>query len=68
MTTPRSPLTHSNSAGLDYASVGPSTRWLRELGRAEYISCSDRQALDAASYLSRAEGLIPALESAHAGR
>ena len=59
-------LTHSISAGLDYASVGPEHALLRELGRAEYVSASDQQALDAASRLSRTEGLIPALESAHA--
>ncbi len=59
-------LTHSISAGLDYASVGPEHALLRELGRAEYVSVSDKQALEAASRLSRAEGLIPALESAHA--
>jgi tryptophan synthase beta chain len=58
--------THSVSAGLDYASVGPEHALLRELGRAEYVSATDKQALDAASRLSRAEGLIPALESAHA--
>jgi tryptophan synthase beta chain len=59
-------LTHSISAGLDYASVGPEHALLRELGRAEYVSVTDKQALEAASRLSRAEGLIPALESAHA--
>jgi tryptophan synthase beta chain len=59
-------LTHSISAGLDYASVGPEHALLRELGRAEYVSVTDQQALEAASRLSRAEGLIPALESAHA--
>jgi tryptophan synthase beta chain len=59
-------LTHSISAGLDYASVGPEHALLRELGRAEYVSVSDKQALEAASRLSRQEGLIPALESAHA--
>ncbi len=59
-------LTHSISAGLDYASVGPEHALLRELGRAEYVSVTDKQALEAASLLSRAEGLIPALESAHA--
>ena len=59
-------LTHSISAGLDYASVGPEHALLRELGRAEYVSINDTQALEAASRLSRAEGLIPALESAHA--
>jgi len=59
-------LTHSISAGLDYASVGPEHALLRDLGRAQYCSVADKQALDAASRLSRAEGLIPALESAHA--
>jgi tryptophan synthase beta chain len=59
-------LTHSISAGLDYASVGPEHALLRELGRAEYVSASDQQALEAASRVSRTEGLIPALESAHA--
>jgi len=59
-------LTHSISAGLDYASVGPEHALLRELGRAEYVSVTDKQALEAASRISRAEGLIPALESAHA--
>ena len=59
-------LTHSISAGLDYASVGPEHALLRELGRAEYVSVTDKQALEAAGRLSRAEGLIPALESAHA--
>ncbi len=59
-------LTHSVSAGLDYASVGPEHALLRELGRAEYTPITDAQALEAASLLSRNEGLIPALESAHA--
>ena len=59
-------LTHSISAGLDYASVGPEHALLREMGRAQYVSVGDKQALEAASRLSRAEGLIPALESAHA--
>lgn len=58
-------LTHSVSAGLDYASVGPEHAWLHDRGRAEYFSCSDREALDAAVTLSRTEGIIPALESAH---
>src|SRR6266478_6791792 len=53
-------LTHSISAGLDYASVGPEHALLRELGRAEYVSINDSQALEAASRLSRDEGLIPA--------
>ena len=59
-------LTHSVSAGLDYALVGPEHAWLHDNGRAEYVSASDAEALDAARRLSRVEGLIPALESAHA--
>jgi tryptophan synthase beta chain len=59
-------LTHSVSAGLDYALVGPEHAWLHDQGRAEYVNVSDRQALEAARSLSRTEGLIPALESAHA--
>ena len=58
--------THSVSAGLDYASVGPEHAWLHDRGRAEYTSCNDAQALEAASLLSRTEGIIPALETAHA--
>jgi tryptophan synthase beta chain len=58
-------LTHSVSAGLDYASVGPEHAWLHDLHRAEYVSASDAQALEAALQLSRTEGIIPALESAH---
>jgi tryptophan synthase beta chain len=58
--------THSVSAGLDYALVGPEHAWLRDQGRAEYVAVSDREALDAARLLARTEGLIPALESAHA--
>jgi tryptophan synthase beta chain len=59
-------LTHSISAGLDYASVGPEHAWLRDRRRAEYTSASDAEALAAAVTLARTEGLIPALESAHA--
>jgi tryptophan synthase beta chain len=59
-------LTHSVSAGLDYASVGPEHAWLRDTGRAEYVSCSDEAAIEAVRLLSRMEGIIPALESAHA--
>ena len=59
-------LTHSVSAGLDYALVGPEHAWLHDRGRAEYVSADDRQALDAAQMLSQTEGIIPALESAHA--
>jgi tryptophan synthase beta chain len=58
--------THSVSAGLDYASVGPEHAWLHDRGRAEYCSCCDKDALEAAKMLSRTEGIIPALESAHA--
>jgi tryptophan synthase beta chain len=59
-------LTHSVSAGLDYALVGPEHAWLHDTGRAEYGSVDDRSALDAARLLSQTEGIIPALESAHA--
>jgi tryptophan synthase beta chain len=58
--------THSISAGLDYASVGPEHAWLRDRGRAEYTSVDDAEALKAAVTLARTEGIIPALESAHA--
>ncbi len=58
--------THSIAAGLDYPGVGPEHSWLKDLGRAEYIGVSDEQALDAFMMLSRIEGIIPALESAHA--
>jgi tryptophan synthase beta chain len=57
---------HSISAGLDYPGVGPEHGYLRDAGRAEYVSASDEEALDAFIYLSRREGIIPALESAHA--
>src|SRR5882672_9755095 len=59
-------LTHSISAGLDYALVGPEHAWLRDQGRTEYVSVTDTEALEAAQTLARTEGLIPALESAHA--
>jgi len=58
--------THSVSAGLDYASVGPEHAFLREAGRAEYTYATDNEALEAFELLSRTEGIIPALESAHA--
>lgn len=58
--------THSVSAGLDYASIGPEHAWLHDQGRAEYVCVSDAEALDAARTLSRIEGIIPALESSHA--
>ncbi len=59
-------LTHSISAGLDYASVGPEHAWLRELGRTEYTYCTDDQAMEGFKLLCELEGIIPALESAHA--
>src|ERR1700722_581677 len=58
--------THSVSAGLDYASVGPEHAMLHDSGRATYVSCSDDAALKATLTLSRTEGILPALESAHA--
>lgn len=58
--------THSVSAGLDYAAVGPEHSLLREMKRAEYCSATDREAVDAALWLARKEGILPALESAHA--
>ena len=58
--------THSVSAGLDYPGVGPEHSLFKEKGRAEYVSVTDRQALRATTRLSRLEGIIPALESAHA--
>jgi tryptophan synthase beta chain len=59
-------LTHSVSAGLDYAAVGPEHAWLRALGRTEYTHVSDEEALQAFQTLARLEGILPALESAHA--
>ena len=59
-------LTHSISAGLDYASVGPEHAYLRDLGRTEYTYCTDEQALAGFKALCEFEGIIPALESAHA--
>jgi tryptophan synthase beta chain len=57
---------HSISAGLDYPGVGPEHAWLKESGRARYASVTDAQALDGFAALARLEGIIPALESAHA--
>ena len=57
---------HSISAGLDYPSVGPEHSWLKDTGRVRYFSATDREALDAFVQLSKLEGIIPALESAHA--
>jgi tryptophan synthase beta chain len=59
-------LTHSLSAGLDYASIGPEHAFLHDLGRVEYTSASDDEALEAFTILSETEGIIPALESSHA--
>jgi tryptophan synthase beta chain len=59
-------LTHSISAGLDYAAVGPEHAWLRDLGRTEYGFVTDADALDGFKRLARSEGILPALESAHA--
>ena len=59
-------LTHSVSAGLDYASIGPEHAALHDEGRAEYVSASDESALEATVKLARTEGILPALESAHA--
>ena len=58
--------THSVSAGLDYAAVGPEHAWLRDASRAEYTYATDKKALEAFMKLARLEGIIPALESAHA--
>jgi tryptophan synthase beta chain len=58
--------THSVSAGLDYAAVGPEHALLHDRKRVEYISISDEEAIEAFQLLSRLEGIIPALESAHA--
>src|SRR5262250_2354901 len=58
--------THSISAGLDYPAIGPEHAWLADQHRAEYSAVSDQAALDAARLLARTEGIIPALESAHA--
>ena len=57
---------HSISAGLDYPGVGPEHSWLKETGRAEYVSVTDEEALEGFRLLCRIEGIIPALESAHA--
>jgi tryptophan synthase beta chain len=59
-------VTHSVSAGLDYSAVGPEHAFYKDLGRIRYTFATDREALDAFSLLSRTEGIIPALESAHA--
>lgn len=58
--------THSISAGLDYPGVGPEHAWLKDIGRAQYVSVTDDEALQAFHELTRTEGIIPALESSHA--
>jgi tryptophan synthase beta chain len=58
--------THSISAGLDYPGVGPEHAWLKDSGRARYVSITDKEALEAFHSLTRVEGIIPALESSHA--
>ena len=57
---------HSISAGLDYPGIGPEHSWLKDMGRVEYVSATDAQALEAFALCSRLEGIIPALEPAHA--
>src|SRR6185295_11241884 len=57
---------HSVSAGLDYPGVGPEHSWLHDTGRVQYESVGDREALDAFRLMARLEGIIPALETAHA--
>src|SRR5207302_421334 len=57
---------HSISAGLDYPGIGPEHAWLHENGRVRYVSATDREALDCFQLLARLEGIIPALEPAHA--
>jgi tryptophan synthase beta chain len=57
---------YSISAGLDYPGVGPEHAWLHDTGRAEYVGITDDEAVNAFEYLSRTEGIIPAIESSHA--
>ena len=59
-------LAHSISAGLDYPGVGPEHAYLRDSGRAQYVSITDKEAMDALMELCELEGIIPAIESAHA--
>ena len=58
--------THSVSAGLDYPGVGPEHAWLKDTGRAEYVVADDDEALEAFKELTKVEGIMPALETAHA--
>ena len=57
---------HSISAGLDYPGIGPEHSWLNDIGRVQYLSATDEEALSAFQLLSKLEGIIPALEPAHA--
>ena len=57
---------YSISAGLDYPGIGPEHAYLHDIGRAEYVAVTDDEAVDAFEYLSKIEGIIPAIESAHA--
>jgi len=57
---------YSISAGLDYPGIGPEHAWLHSVGRAEYVPVTDSEAVEAFEYLSKTEGIIPAIESAHA--
>ncbi|MEO8800611.1 MAG: tryptophan synthase subunit beta, partial [Polyangiaceae bacterium] len=56
---------HSVSAGLDYPGVGPEHAWLKDTGRARYISATDKEALAAAQLVAQTEGILPALETSH---
>ena len=58
--------THSVSAGLDYPGVGPEHSWLKDIGRVQYVAANDDEALAAFHRLTRIEGIMPALETAHA--
>ncbi len=57
---------YSISAGLDYPGIGPEHAYLHDIGRAQYVAVTDEEAVEAFEYLSRVEGIIPAIESAHA--
>jgi tryptophan synthase beta chain len=57
---------HSISAGLDYPGIGPEHSWLHDIGRVEYVAATDQEALEAFRLCTRTEGIIPALEPAHA--
>ncbi|MCA1973549.1 MAG: tryptophan synthase subunit beta, partial [Caenispirillum sp.] len=57
---------HSISAGLDYPGIGPEHSWLKDVGRVEYVSITDKEAVEAFQQTTRLEGIIPALESSHA--